>query len=107
MAHHCHAAGCLASVPPTMLMCGRHWRKVPRDIQNRVYRHYRHGQCDDWQITHEYAEAAKAAVRSVALAEGRTDEEIREACRVYDMLDPERYSETEEECDARPEPETG
>lgn len=35
--HHCHALGCKASCPPRWLMCAKHWRKVPRDIQAEVY----------------------------------------------------------------------
>lgn len=91
MAHHCHAAGCTANVPPERLMCYKHWKMVPKDVQRRVWTHYRDGQCDDWQISHEYAEAAKAAMRAVAEREGRTEKEIAKACEVYDMLDPARY----------------
>lgn len=89
MAHHCHAAGCKAAVPPQMLMCKRHWFMVPKAAQSRIWATYREGQCDDWQITHEYAEAARAAVRAVAEKEGRPEDEIADACRVYDMLDPD------------------
>jgi len=88
MAHECHAAGCNVPVPPTMLMCAKHWRMVPKAVQTRVWANYRAGQCDDWQITHEYAEAARAAVRAVAEKERRTEDEIKAACAVYDMLDP-------------------
>lgn len=88
MAHHCHAAGCRRVVPATLLMCGPHWRMVPARVRARVWRHYRRGQCDDWKITHEYAEAARDAVRAVAEKEGRSDKEVAKACRVYDMLDP-------------------
>lgn len=88
MSHHCHAACCKKSVPPEMLMCKKHWFMVPRHIQQLIWKHYRVGQCDDQLITHEYAEAARAAVRSVAEDEGRTEEQIRIACIVYDMLDP-------------------
>lgn len=86
--HHCHAAGCNAQVPPEMLMCRRHWSMVPTQTQRRIWSHYRPGQCDDWQITSAYAEAAKAAVIAVAWAEGRTDAEVQDAIRVYEMLDP-------------------
>lgn len=94
MAHHCHAACCTAKVPPAMLMCRKHWFMVPKAVRDRVWATYRDGQCDDWRITHAYAEAARSAVRSVAVREGRTEEEIKDACRVYDMLDPERYQES-------------
>lgn len=97
MAHHCHAAGCSANVPPQMLMCKRHWFMVPKAIQSRVWATYREGQCDDWNITHAYAAAARAAVRAAALRENRTDAEIAEACQVYDMLDPGPNPTTEEQ----------
>jgi hypothetical protein len=76
-----------------MLMCRKHWAMVPRRIQGLIWQHYRDGQCDDWQISHEYAEAARAAVRAVAEKEGRSEEDITEACLVYEMLDPDRYEE--------------
>lgn len=85
MAHHCHATDCQIEVPPEMLMCKRHWFMVPYMIRTRVWRAYRHGQCDDMQVTHEYCEAAKAAVITVARKEGKTPN-----VRLYDMLDPNR-----------------
>jgi len=69
--HHCHAKGCTAKVPPERLMCFRHWRMVPQDLQNEVYRHYRRGQCYDLQVTGEYLQAAKRAVQAVEHAESR------------------------------------
>jgi hypothetical protein len=90
MAHHCHAAGCEKNVMPEMLMCKRHWFMVPYAIRRTVWDTYRDGQCDDWQITHAYAVAAKAAVTAVATKEGITGEPLEKALRVYDMLDPER-----------------
>lgn len=69
--HHCHARGCKTKVPPEMLMCGKHWRAVPRALQLEVWKHYRKGQCDDMEVTTEYLNAADAAIRAVALAEGK------------------------------------
>lgn len=37
-AHHCHALGCKASCPPRWLMCKPCWSKVPRPLQDEVYR---------------------------------------------------------------------
>lgn len=85
MSHTCHAAECTQEIPRERLFCTRHWRMLPRRICQRVYQHYRPGQCDDWQITHEYAEAAREAVRFVADLEGV---DPSKALRVYDMLDP-------------------
>ncbi len=36
--HLCHALGCMSNCPPRWLMCRRHWKKVPPDIQVEVYR---------------------------------------------------------------------
>lgn len=72
MAHHCHATDCKTSVPPEMLMCSKHWRMVPRKLQSKVWATYREGQCDDWNPSAAYCEAAKAAVVSVANQEGKT-----------------------------------
>lgn len=83
MAHHCHATGCKTSVPPEMFMCRRHWFSLPPHMRREIWRTYRPGQCDDWRISHEYAEAARAAVRFVAAREG-----VEPDTTVYDMLDP-------------------
>lgn len=48
------------------------------------------GQSEDRQISHAYAEAAKEAVRYIGLKDGIPQSEIDKACRIYDMLDPER-----------------
>lgn len=90
MAHHCHAASCLVPVPEEMFMCKRHWFMLPYTMRQEIWRTYRDGQCDDWQITHEYAEAAIKAVRKIAQKEGRTEAEVEQAIRVYKILDPER-----------------
>ena len=86
MPHHCHATGCDTRVPPEMLMCRRHWFMLPKPMRDAVWRTYRAGQCDDWDISHGYADAARAAVRWIAEREGRTAD-----VSVYDMLDPVRY----------------
>ena len=56
-----------------MFMCKRHWFMVPKDVRTRIWATYRDGQCDDWEISHEYADAARAGVmtgtdRSTAFA---------------------------------------
>lgn len=66
-------------------MCRRHWFSLPRDLRNKIWRTYRVGQCDDWNITHEYAEAARECVTYIATKEGKTPD-----TRVYDLLDPEK-----------------
>lgn len=83
MAHHCHASGCKVSTRPEMFMCRKHWYMLPKRMRDRIWAAYRHGQCDDWKISHEYAEAAREAVRHLAQREG-----VEPDVRVYDMLDP-------------------
>lgn len=69
-------------------MCKRHWMSLPRVMRTDIWNTYREGQCNDWQISHEYAVAAKAAVCFIANREGKIAD-----TSVYDMLDPERYNE--------------
>ena len=76
-----------------MLMCYKHWRMVPRRLQLEVWRTYRDGQCDDWEITHDYAVAAANAVRAVAALEQITGADVEAAVLVYDFLDPERKAD--------------
>lgn len=68
--HYCHAKGCRTEVPPKLLMCARHWRMVPRSLQQAVWRTYRPGQEVDKRITDRYVEAATAAINHVAELEG-------------------------------------
>ena len=86
MAHTCHATACTKRVPPEMFMCKRHWFILPKSIRDKIWETYRPGQCDDWNISSEYAEAAKAGVRYVAEVEG-----LEPDVEVYEMLDPKRY----------------
>jgi hypothetical protein len=83
MAHHCHATGCTVPVPPAMFVCRNHWLRLPKPMRDRIWRAYRPGQTKDWQITHEYAEAAREAVRYLARQDGVTPD-----TSVYDALDP-------------------
>lgn len=70
-AHHCHARGCRTAVKPELLMCLRHWRQVPKPLQQAVWRTYRPGQCDDKRPSMAWHEAADAAIAFVAQLEGR------------------------------------
>ena len=72
-AHHCHARGCAASIPPQMLMCRRHWVMVPREVQRQVWATYRPGQEVDKRPSDAWNEAAAAAIQAVALAERHLD----------------------------------
>ncbi|AZS12623.1 hypothetical protein HWB99_gp087 [Mycobacterium phage DrLupo] len=68
--HTCHALRCNTEVPPKLLMCGKHWRMVPKPLQDRVWHHYRPGQEVTKDPSHEYIRAAMAAVNAVADKEG-------------------------------------
>ncbi len=70
MSHHCHARGCAKEVKPELLMCWRHWCRVPRAIQRKVWATYRPGQCDDKDPSEAWHQAADAAIGSVAQKEG-------------------------------------
>ena len=67
--HLCHAKGCQVEVPPKMLMCFRHWRMVPRDLQKLVWSYYRPGQEIDKRPSTEYLEVMEAAIDAVAQKE--------------------------------------
>jgi hypothetical protein len=71
MDHHCHAEGCKAPCPPERLMCLKHWRLVPKNLQRAVWASYRPGQCDDKQPSRLWFKAADAAIAAVAAKEGR------------------------------------
>lgn len=70
MSHCCHAAECAHAVPPRMLMCRRHWRLVPAQLQRAVWRAYVPGQ--EWRKdpTPLYLLVQRLAVGVVALSEG-------------------------------------
>lgn len=56
-------------MPAQMLMCARHWRLVPRELQTLVYRHwsaYRSGRAP----AAEYVEVRDRAIQTVAEQEG-------------------------------------
>lgn len=69
--HLCHAYGCGVEIPPKLLMCIRHWRMVPREVQRRIWREYRPGQEIDKQPSEAYLLVQRAAVWAVYVAEGK------------------------------------
>jgi diadenosine tetraphosphatase ApaH/serine/threonine PP2A family protein phosphatase len=64
--HTCHAKGCPVPVPPRLLMCSRHWRRVPAELKRRVWLTYRRGQEITKDPSPEYLEAMNAAIAAVA-----------------------------------------
>lgn len=83
MAHTCHATGCNKQVRPEMFMCSYHWFSLPKILRDRIWKTYKVGQCDDWNISHDYANAARECLAYIARKEGKTAD-----TRIYDMLDP-------------------
>lgn len=67
--HTCHAKGCPKNIPPKLLMCLRHWRMVPRELQRAVWATYRPGQEVDKRPSEDYLKAARAAIDAVAAKE--------------------------------------
>lgn len=67
--HECHARGCATKVPPRLLMCGPHWRRVPKELQEAVWKTYRKGQEIDKRPTPEYLAAANDAIEAVVWVE--------------------------------------
>lgn len=63
--HHCHARGCEAECPPKHLMCRRHWRMVPKELQDAVWAAYRPGQEIDKKPSDAWMFAAQAAILRV------------------------------------------
>lgn len=69
--HLCHATDCKTAVPPKMLMCRKHWRMVPRELQEDVWDAYEEGQENRKDPTTTYLKAARAAINAVATKEGK------------------------------------
>lgn len=59
--HLCHWPGCHKEVPPAMWGCAPHWFRLPKEIRDRIWRHYKPGQEESFRVSEEYLAAAKAA----------------------------------------------
>ena len=83
MAHVCHVYKCEVRVPPSMLMCRRHWEMVPRGLRDAVYASFNPQQCRRGgpAPSREWLTAARAALNSVERRE-------RECGRTIAGLDP-------------------
>lgn len=84
MGHTCHATNCEIEVPPEIFMCRQHWFMLPKKLRDEIWRTYRQGQCEDWNISKEYSEAAKKCVKFIAAKEG-----VEPDIKLYEMLEPE------------------
>jgi hypothetical protein len=81
MTHLCHAQGCQVEVPPKLLMCKRHWRMVPKPLQEAVWATYRPGQERSKDPTREYLQNAAEAIRAVAEKERRRQSDLFKQAR--------------------------
>ena len=87
--HHCHAHGCDKSVPPRLMMCPKHWRMVPVDLQSRVWRTYRRGQENDKKPSESYILVQRSCVWAVFVAEGGCEwPEVPEVGSMAFMIGP-------------------
>jgi hypothetical protein len=99
MSHTCHAIDCTEIIKPEMLMCKVHWYMVPYLIRKRVWDTYRPGQCDDWEPSEEYCNAAKSAVMAVAHKERKVFDELHPNIAMYNMFTvAARKRQMESEC---------
>lgn len=39
--HRCHAEGCELAIPPRLLFCLPHWRRVTAETKRAIWREYR------------------------------------------------------------------
>lgn len=70
LVHTCYAEGCAETVGAERLMCAKHWRKVPRDLQHAVWKAYVPGQEKRRaRPSAAYVAAALAAIEAVAKVE--------------------------------------
>lgn len=83
--HSCHATGCRTAIPPDLFMCKYHWFLLKREMRAAIWRTYRPGQCDDWNISQAYSDAAKQAIIYIAGIEGKAPN-----LKIYEMLEPGR-----------------
>lgn len=86
MSHTCHAYNCNRPVPPEMFMCRPHWFSLPKPLRNNIWTAYRNGQCDDYQISRAYANAAQAAIHFLAKKEGHVLDGTELELALYDKL---------------------
>jgi hypothetical protein len=56
--HHCHWPGCSRQVPPAMWGCIDHWKRLPKNLRDEIWRTFEPGQEVDMTPSEEYLEAA-------------------------------------------------
>jgi hypothetical protein len=77
MPHKCPVRDCEKQVGDVFLMCPRHWRMVPKELQTEVYRTFRYMSDDEGKsgargsmrdLIEAYREARRAAIEAVEKA---------------------------------------
>ena len=63
--HCCHLPDCEEVIAPKFLMCAKHWKLVPKELQQDVYRFYRAGQEKTKNPSKNYLQAARKAILAV------------------------------------------
>ena len=56
--HKCHWPTCTKPVPPKLWGCKRHWFKLPKNLRDLIWLHYRPGQEIDKNPSQEYLDVA-------------------------------------------------
>ena len=74
--HHCHWPGCLEQVAPAMWGCLSHWRALPADLRNRVWRAYRPGQEVDGTPSADYVAVAREVQEWIHANHGATRQPV-------------------------------
>jgi hypothetical protein len=57
--HHCHWPGCDKQVPPAMWGCLTHWRRLPKQLRDKIWDSYVPGQEVDMTPSDEYIAVAR------------------------------------------------
>ena len=84
--HTCHIPTCPTLVPPRMLMCWPHWKRVPSLLRRMVYATYRDGQERDKSPSQEYLRAVLAAITHIVHLEGDQPEALASVERLGRVL---------------------
>ena len=63
--HKCAVPNCKTMTLARFLMCSKHWNRVPKELQDEVYKHHQKDQQITGQISQEYIIAANNAIKSV------------------------------------------
>ena len=64
--HKCAALGCTTQVPVAKLMCARHWRLVPKALQENVVATWNRRTLKDAATCEAHLAACREAMKAVA-----------------------------------------